>query len=280
MGDIAAVRGRSRTVVEHDGFQRTIIALIVLNAVVLGLQTAVGGELHRVLDVVDKVLLWVFVAELVARVVAYGPGFLRDPWGLFDTAIIGIALVPATGALSVLRALRILRVLRLINAVPSMRRVVGGLAAAIPGMGSVAALLVLVLYVAVVIATNLYGKIAPDYFGDLGTSAFTLFQTMTGEAWPDIAREVMRHDPSAWVFFVIFILVMSFAVLNLFLAVLVSGLESVEAKDDTETADLLAALAGMRAELAETRAEMAAVRERLEKRGDDEPTRELSGSAG
>lgn len=272
--DIAAVRVRLRAVVDHKRFQTMIVALIIVNALVLGLQTMASGETAHALDVLDKTLLWIFVAELTARIVAYGPDFLRDPWSIFDTAIIAIALVPATGALSVLRALRILRVLRLINAVPSMRRVVSGLMAALPGMGSVSALLVLVLYVAMVISTNLYGATAPQYFGDLGTSAFTLFQTMTGEAWPDIARDVMQHNPTAWVFFVIFILVMSFAMLNLFLAVLVSGLESVEEKERQESGRasgqendaVLAALAGLREELTAARAEIAEVRGELRPR--------------
>jgi voltage-gated sodium channel len=157
-------------------------------------------------------------------------------------------------------------VLRLVNAVPSMRRVVDGLIAAMPGMGSVAGLLALMMYVAVVISTNLYGEIAPEYFGDLGTSAFTLFQTMTGEAWPDIAREVMEEDPSAWIFFVVFILVMTFAVLNLFLAVVVSGMENVEslAKHEKESdAETLAVLASLREDLTAVREELAATRAEL-----------------
>jgi voltage-gated sodium channel len=162
--------------------------------------------------------------------------------------------------------LRVLRVLRLVSAVPSMRRVVSGLLAAVPGMASVAALLSLVIFVAGVMATGLFGGIAPGYFGDLGTSLFTLFQVMTGEAWPDIAREVMVAAPLAWIFFVVYILVSSFAVLNLFIAVVVSGMEEQVTNDLAETeernaatqrssdAELLAEVRALRAEVAELRA--------------------------
>lgn len=258
------VRERLRRLVEHQSFQRVVLGVIIANAAVLGLETSiVDGPVDQVLQVVDDVMLWFFVAEISLRLVAHGPRFFRDPWSVFDLLVVGIALIPATGPLSLLRALRILRVLRLADSVPSMKRVVNGLVAAVPGMGSVGALLVLVMYVSVVIATNLYGAIAPEHFGDLGTTAFTLFQVMTGEAWPDIAQDVMEDEPTAWIFFVVFILVVSFAVLNLFIAVVVSGMESIddlaehEEKSDAEVMDELRAI---RAQLGALQAELAAAR--------------------
>jgi voltage-gated sodium channel len=158
-------------------------------------------------------------------------------------------------------------VLRLISAVPAMRRVVSGLLAAVPGMASIGALLGLIIYVAAVMATKLFGAITPEYFGDLGTTLFTLFQTMTGEAWPDIAREVMAQAPLAWIFFVIYILISSFAVLNLFIAVIVNGMEQevtnelMEAENrhaaDEAASDklILDELRALRAEIAQLRAE-------------------------
>ena len=208
-------------------FQRVVIALIVINAVTLGMQTshAVVGQVGGLLNGIDHLVLGIFVVELLLRLYAHGWRFFTDPWSIFDFIIVAIALVPSAGALSVLRTLRVLRVLRLISMIPSMRRVVAGLLTAVPGMASVAALLALVLYVAGVMATKMFGTIAPDEFGDLGSTLFTLFQTMTGEGWPDIARTVMAQEPTAWIFFVIYILVSSFAVLNLFIAVVVSGME-------------------------------------------------------
>jgi voltage-gated sodium channel len=260
-------REQARLLVERPAFQRTVMLVIVVNAVTLGLETSarLTAELGGLLHVADRVALGVFVVELLARFHAAGWRFFRDPWSVFDVLVVGIALVPAAGPLAVLRTLRVLRVLRLVSVVPSMRRVVSGLLAAVPGMASVAALLTLVIFVAGVMATKLFGAIAPDYFGDLGTTLFTLFQVMTGEAWPDIAREVMVQAPLAWIFFVVYILVSSFAVLNLFIAVVVSGMEDQVTDDLAEAEERNAATqaasdATLLEELRALRAEVAALR--------------------
>jgi voltage-gated sodium channel len=260
-------RDRVRALVEHKRFQQFIIWVIVANAVTLGLETSppVAANFGDLLHVADRVMLTVFVVELVLRLYAAGWRFFTDAWNVFDFLIVGISLLPATGPFSVLRALRVLRVLRLISAVPAMRRVVSGLLAAVPGMASIGALLGLVIYVAAVMATKLFGTISPEYFGNLGTTLFTLFQTMTGEAWPDVAREVMAQAPMAWIFFVVYILISSFAVLNMFIAVIVSGMEK-EVTDDLVRAEgqhaadqaasdqqILAELRALRAEIAELR---------------------------
>jgi voltage-gated sodium channel len=261
------VRARARALVEHRSFQRLVIVLIVFNAVTLGLETSarVMADYGDLLHVLDRATLAVFVAELLLRLYGYGWRFFADAWSVFDLLVVGIALVPAVGPLSVLRALRILRALRLISAVPSMKRVVSGLLAAVPGMASVASLLALVIFVAGVMATKLFGAIAPVYFGDLGTTLFTLFQIMTGEAWPDVAREVMAEAPLAWIFFVVYILISSFAVLNLFIAVVVSGMEDEMTADLAEAeernaaaqarsdAEILAEVRALRREVAELR---------------------------
>jgi voltage-gated sodium channel len=260
-------RDRVRALVEHRRFQQFVIWVIVVNAVTLGLETSgpVVRDFGGVLHVADRVMLAIFVAELAMRLYAHGWRFFTDPWNVFDFVIVGISLIPASGPFSVLRALRVLRVLRLISAVPAMRRVVSGLLAAVPGMASIGALLGLIIYVAAVMATKLFGPISPQYFGDLGTTLFTLFQTMTGEAWPDIAREVMATAPLAWIFFVIYILISSFAVLNLFIAVIVSGMEKTVTNDLVEAEEqhaadqaasdqlILAELRALRREVAELR---------------------------
>lgn len=257
------MRQRTRALIEHPRFQQAIVALILVNAATLGLETfpAVVTHYGTALHVIDHAALYIFVAELLAKVYVYRRAFLRDPWNIFDTLIIAIAVAPTTGGLSVLRALRILRALRLLSVVPSLRRVVSALLRAMPGMSSIIVLLSLVLYVAAVMSTKLYGETAPQYFGSLPTSLFTLFQTMTGEAWPDIARTVMAVHPSAWVFFVIFILVCSFVVLNLFMAVVVSAMdeesaaELAELEETTEasTERILAELTSLRGEVQELR---------------------------
>ncbi len=217
-----------KAIIESRRFEAFITTLIAINAVTLGLETsstamAAAGPL---LNAIDQFILAVFVVELAARVAVYRSRFFHDPWRVFDLAVVGIALIPATGSLSVLRALRILRVLRLISVVPSLRRVVTGFVSALPGMGSIILLLGLVFYVFAVMATKLYGASFPDRFGDIGASLYTLFQVMTLEGWSDgVVRPVMEVYPSAWLFFIPFIIATSFTVLNLFIGVIVSAME-------------------------------------------------------
>lgn len=217
-----------KSFIESRRFETAITALIFINAVTLGLETsptamaAAGG----LLAAVDRLILAVFVFELLARLAVYRLSFFRDPWRIFDLVVVGVALIPATGSLSVLRALRILRVLRLISIVPSLRRVVTGFVTALPGMGSIMLLLGLVFYVFAVMATKLYGASFPDRFGDIGASLYTLFQVMTLEGWSDgVVRPVMEVYPNAWLFFIPFIVATSFTVLNLFIGVIVSAME-------------------------------------------------------
>jgi len=228
------LRQRLLRLVEDRRFTRAITALIVINAVLLGLETVPsvmalwGGPIVAA----DNVILAVFVVEIALRMGAHGRAFWRDPWSLFDVAVVGIALVPATGSLSVLRALRILRVLRLVSAVPRLRRVVETLLRSLPGMGSIALLLAMLFYVFAVMATKLYGATFPEWFGTIGRSMYSLFQIMTLESWSmGIVRPVMELQPGAWAFFVPFILVVSFAVLNLFIAVVVDSMQQVHQEE-------------------------------------------------
>ena len=189
--------------------------------------------------------------------------FFRDPWSVFDFIVVGIALMPATGPLAVLRALQLLR---LISMVPSMRRIAEGLLTAIPGLGSVIGIIAVILYVFAVIATRLFAEHFPQWFGTLGESSYTLFQIMTLEGWGDIARSVMEVYPIAWLFFVIFILVSTFTMLNLFIAVVVTSMQSEHTRESAaERTDTLPD-AELRRELAEMRSEMMTLRTLLHQR--------------
>jgi voltage-gated sodium channel len=234
-----SLRDRVRDLVESPRFDMAIIALVVANAITLGMEAspAMSAAYGPALHIFDRTALSLFVVELLLRAFVYRSAFFRDPWRVFDLAIVGIALVPAAGVFSVLRALRVLRVLRLVSMIPSMRGVVGALLAALPGMASIIGLMALVLYVSAVIATKLFGTIAPEFFGSIGASLFTLFQVMTVEGWPDIARGVMAHSPHAWIFFIVYLLIATFMVLNLFIAVVVNAMQQQfadEIKDEEE----------------------------------------------
>ena len=208
--------------------EQAITVLIVLNAIILGLETSdtVMASWGGWLLWADRILLTVFVIEIAARLVAHRLSFFRDQWSLFDFVVVGVALVPATGAFSVLRALRVLRVLRLITVAPSLKRVVSALISALPGMGAIVMLLGLVFYVSSVMATMLFGEQFPQWFGSLGASAYSLFQIMTLESWSmGIVRPVMEVYPWAWAFFVPFILATAFTMLNLFIGVVVNAMQ-------------------------------------------------------
>jgi len=226
-----------KNIVESRKFDWMITVLIVINAAVLGLETipSVNMSYGWLLQMIDFLLLLVFTAEILARFVVYRTRFFNDPWRIFDFLVVAIAWVPTSGGLSVLRALRILRVLRLISVVPSLKRVVGGLVAALPGMGSITALLSLVFYVFAVMATKLFGSDFPAWFGDLGASAYTLFQIMTLESWSmGIVRPVMEIYPFAWAFFLPFILCTTFTVLNLFIGIIVAAMSDESAQNEVD----------------------------------------------
>jgi voltage-gated sodium channel len=267
------VREKLRQLVEDRRFQHAITVVIVINAITLGLETtpSLSDGTESLLHRIDQVALVIFVVELLTKLYVYRLRFFRNPWNVFDLIVVGVALVPAAGGFSVLRALRVLRVLRLISGVSSMRRVVSTLLAAIPGAASIVGLLALVIYVSAVMSTTLFGPRVPEHFGNLGTSLWTLFQTLTGEAWPDIADDVMAQYPMSWIFFLIFILISTFVVLNLFLAVIVGAMESVrDAEDAEEDAEMRTAIAESEAdivaEIASLRQEVIALRGLLEDR--------------
>ena len=262
----AGMREAIRRWVESPRIQNGIMVLIVINAIILGLETvpAAMESYGTYLLALDQLILGVFVIEIGLRIYAHRLSFFRDAWSIFDFSVVAIALVPASGPFAVLRALRVLRVLRLLTLVPSMRRVVGALLNSIPGLGSIALVLLLIYYVFAVIATKLFGPAFPQWFGSIGESLFTLFQIMTLESWSmGIVRPVMEVHPAAWLFFVCFILIATFTMLNLFIAIIVNAMHSFseeeskqameamnEARDHIE-ADLHQEVAALRQEISD-----------------------------
>lgn len=258
---------------ESARVQKFITVLIVINAMTLGLETSdtVVNAAGPLLEVMDRAILAVFVLELLAKMFGRGLAFFRTGWNVFDFIVVGIAVIPSAGALSVLRALRILRVLRLISVVPQMRQVVESLVFALPGLGAIMGVLILLFYVSAVLATKLFGDGVPELFGSMGESLFTLFQIMTLEGWADIARDMEEMYPWAWMFFVPYILITTFTMLNLFIAIIVNAMQSqVEAEQKkTEAAVEQATEREIRvveADFAAIRRELAEIRRLLEMR--------------
>lgn len=264
---VASPREQLTVWLERRWVQRTLLILILINAAILGLETSasVMAVAAEPLMLLDKAILAVFVLEIALRIFAHRLAFFKDAWSLFDFIVIAIALVPASGPFAVLRALRVLRVLRVLSFVPSMKKIVGALVQSLNGMLSIAMVLGLVYYISAVMATKLFGAAFPEWFGSLGSSLYTLFQIMTLESWSmGISRPVMEQFPYAWAFFVPFILIATFTMLNLFIAVIVNAVQSMhdeEHKDDIAAQqqlqqDLVVQMQQLQAELAALRAQL------------------------
>ncbi|GGO55165.1 voltage-gated sodium channel [Roseovarius pacificus] len=234
------MRAKVASVIDRQAVQNFILGVILFNAVILGMETSdrlmqAAGPLIVTLD---SICLAIFVVEIAAKLYARGGGFFRSGWNIFDFVIVGISLIPAAQGLSVLRALRILRLLRVLSVTPSLRRVVEGLMNALPGMGSVFLLMGIIFYIGSVMATKLFGAAFPDWFGTLGLSAYSLFQIMTLESWSmGIVRPVMEVYTHAWAFFVPFILVTTFAVVNLVVGLIVNSMQDAHHEEDAEKTD-------------------------------------------
>ena len=240
INQLSGYRFKIASFVEGSAFVYSITALIVINAITLGMETnkAIMADYGNVLHIIDKAILVIFTIELLLKFYAYWFRFFKSGWNNFDFIIVTIAWVPAIGPFAILRALRILRVLRLLSVVPQMRKVIAAIGHSIPGMASVISVLILLFYVAAVMVTKLFGQ-HPDpqmqeWFGSVGASAYTLFQVMTLESWSmGIVRPTMELYPWAWLFFVPFIIITSFAVLNLFIGIIVDSMQTLK-DDDTD----------------------------------------------
>jgi voltage-gated sodium channel len=261
-----------------------ITTLIIANAVVLGLLTyraSMPGYAVTLLEFLDAAITWVFVAEIGMKLFVYRFQFFREGWNVFDFFVVAVSLIPGASAFTVLRALRVLRVLRLLRFVPMMKRITEALLKSIPGMGAIVAVIILVIYVGAVMATNMYGATSnPDVqemFGTLPDSALTLFQLMTMDGWSDLLDAVTEDGhPFAWIFFLVFIFVGSFAILNLFIALIVEALtEEQKAALDEQIEQIEAAIeergssAGVSSAIEEIRARDEAIEDTLEQVEED-----------
>ena len=242
-----------KSLIESSLFQNAIMAVIVINAIVIGLETSAGmmASFGPVLIALDQIAITIFVVEILLKLLVYRLQFFRSGWNNFDFVIVSAALLPLGGNFAILRALRIVRAFRLVSAMPKMRQVVQGLLSAIPSMGSVILLLSLIFYVAAVMATKLFGGSFPQWFGSVGASLYSLFQIMTLESWSmGIVRPIMEVYPWAWAFFVPFVLVTSFVVLNLFIAIIVNAMhEEADEEQSAQRDIILDEIRGLRQEV-------------------------------
>ncbi|GHD37586.1 hypothetical protein GCM10007147_45720 [Nocardiopsis kunsanensis] len=219
-----SLAARADRMVSTRWFNNTLLSVILVNAVILGAATYQNAALPYLI-IAERVIVAVFVVEMVLKLYAWRWSFFRGGWNWFDLFVVVISLIPATGPFAVLRVLRILRILRIITAVPQMRQIVSALFKSAPGMGTVIGLMLVTIYTFAVFAQQLFGETVPEFFGDLGTTLYTLFMVMTTENWPDVSDAVLAHHPMAWLFFVVYMVLTAYIVLNLVIGVIVAAME-------------------------------------------------------
>ena len=225
-----------KKIIENKYFVTFITIVIIINAITLGLETSpkIKARFGIFLSLIDKVALTIFTIELVIKIAVYKLRFFKDGWNIFDFLIVAVSLIPASGPFSVLRAFRIFRTLRLLSIVPSMKRIIQAIFISIPGILSVGTIIILIFYISSVLTTTFFGERFYEWFGTIGNSMYTLFQIMTLESWSmGIVRPVMKEFPLAWLFFVPFILVTTFAILNLFIGIIVDAMQQIS-KDGSQ----------------------------------------------
>lgn len=224
-----------RKFVECRSFQWTILAVILFNSMLFGLQTSheIMQSHSEALQRLDQICLGIFVVELGLKIAAYGARFPRDPWNLFDFLIVAVSFAPDMGMFSSVRLFRVLRVFKLVSGMRHMRIIISAIARSLPGVTWAGMLLLLVYYVYGIIGTNLFGAAFPAWFGSLGKSVYSLFQIMTLESWSmGIARPVIAQFPHAWMFFVSYILVSSFVVMNIVVGIVLNSIGDCTKKED------------------------------------------------
>ena len=225
-----------RRVAEKGTFQFFIMAVIVFNALVIGLETSQGlmAAYGRLLHVLNGVVQTIFIFEIAVRIMAYWPRvsrFFGDGWNVFDFTVVALSLLPVAGPFAtVARLARLARVTRLVSVSPNLRLVVDTMLRSIPSMGHVVTLLAVLLYVYAILGYYLFAAVAPAHWGGLGTALLSLFQILTLEGWNEMQQATMAVYSWSWIYFTSFVVLGVFVATNLFIAVLINNLQSVKAE--------------------------------------------------
>ncbi|MDX5474785.1 MAG: ion transporter [Bacillaceae bacterium] len=229
-------KSKIRQIVDHKYFTNIVISVILLNAVLIGLETYPDllREYYGIFHGFEIFFLWFFTIEIIMRMLSEKKihHFFKSSWNIFDFFIVAsVLLFSGTYFISAIRILRVFRVLRAVTVIPSLQRLVTAFLKTIPSLGTIGMLLSLVFYIFGVVGVILYRDIAPEYFGSLHLALITLFQVITLESWASgIFRPIFASSPFAWVYFVSFILVGTFIVLNLIVGEILNNIQ--EAKEE------------------------------------------------
>jgi voltage-gated sodium channel len=256
-----------QNIVESSFFQNFIIGVIVFNGITMGLETSkdVMSSYGTIIKAIDFIVISIFVVEITMRLYVYRFPFFKSGWNVFDFTIVAISLIPSSAGFEILRILRVFRLFRLVTVVPQMRKIVIALVSVIPGMASIGALLILIFYIFAIMAVQLFGDSFPHWFGTLGESFYTLFQIMTLESWSmGIVRPIMEVHPYAWVYFVPFIFIVTFIMINLIIAIVVDAMNEIKDQEqETIVGEIHTSEDHTKAEVEKLRVEIAELKEIL-----------------
>jgi voltage-gated sodium channel len=224
----------ARRIADNPRFQHFILGVIVVGAIVIGVETSatLTARYGAVIFALEMLIQTIFVAEMAIRVLAYWPrplAFFASGWNVFDFVVVTASLLPQAGAFAIVaRLARLLRVTRVVSVFPELRLIIGTMVRSIPSMGHVIVLLSLLLYVYAVLGFHFFRETDPAHWDSLGAALLTLFQMLTLEGWVEIQAAVLEAHPWAWIYFSSFVFVAVFVVVNLFIAVVINNLESVK----------------------------------------------------
>ena len=259
----------ARRLVDSRAFQIFIITLIVANAITIGFETvpSIVDSYGDMLLLFNHVVLAVFIVEIALKLLAEWPRpfhYFRDGWNVFDFLVVALSLVPATGEFAMAaRLIRLLRVFRLVSTLPELRLIVATLVRSVPGMANVIVLMSIIFYVYGVMGYHLFHEHDPEHWSSLGISLLTLFRVVTLEDWTDVMYTAMELHPMAWVFFVSFVVVGTFVIINLFIAVVINNLDAAK-QERLATLTEPGTKDELLRELRETQAALARVERRLQ----------------
>ena len=215
-------------------FQGAVITIIILSALTIGAKTYdLPPLVEKSLIVMDNAITLFFLVEILFRfgVCANKKRFLFDGWNLFDTLVVIGSLIPLDNSEAVLlgRLLRVFRVLRLVSVVPELRFLINSLLKAIPRMGYIALLMFIIFYIYAAMGSMFFSSVDETLWGDVAISMLTLFRVMTFEDWTDVMYETMAVYPLSWTYFLIFLSITAFALLNMIIGIVVNVMEQERA---------------------------------------------------
>lgn len=265
-----------RGMVDSVVFESVILAAILVNTIALGFETSLSmmARHGRALHIIDRVCLCVFMVELLLRFAAYNKDFFRSGWNVFDLVVIALSLVPEFPTFTVFRILRAFRIartarairiikafkgaraLRLVSSVKRLRTIFRAIVLSIPGIAWTVTLLLLFFYIYAIIGVELFRDILPDKFGALGEAMFTLFQVMTFESWSEmVARPIMKVYSPAWLYFISFVVITAFTIMNVVVGIVVDSIYTVSREDGKKAEgdgnnDIVAEIAKLEEQLA------------------------------